>query len=99
MGGERAAQRRGYVERDAGQADDADLRTAVAAYERRDKNALGWRRERAKLKARGKPALLRLLDLAKEPERAHAAFGALRSVSGELIPDDVTAWSVYLESK
>jgi hypothetical protein len=55
-------------------------------------------RARARLRALGQPALERLVELAGQEEQATLAFGLLRALTGELIPDDLTAWRAFVRS-
>ena len=77
---------------------DDSLDRAIAAFGARDKDPDAWKRARADVSARGRPALARLLELATGP-RSAPSYEVMRSITGELIPDDAGAWRAYLESK
>ncbi|MBI3725364.1 hypothetical protein HY251_15635 [bacterium] len=72
---------------------------ALSAYPARERNRDAWVRAREALEAQGEAGFRRLLEIAREPKRAGAAFAVLRGVTGELIPDDIEAWRGFLESK
>jgi hypothetical protein len=78
---------------------DAEIDRGLAAYAKRADDAPAWRAQRAKLNARGKVVLAEVVSIAEDPRRSAQAFTLLRALTGELIPDDLASWKVYLDSR
>ncbi|MBI3726199.1 hypothetical protein HY251_19900 [bacterium] len=72
------------------------VETALLAHASREKDAAAWKKARSEAASSGKLARRFLLEAVRAGKHAEAAFEVLRHVTGELIPDDEAAWTLYL---
>jgi hypothetical protein len=83
----------------AGAAASDGVDRAIAAFGARSTDARAWKTAVSQVRTTGSPALLPLLEAAGSSARSEAAFGVLRAVTGELIPDDLEAWTRFLAGR
>jgi hypothetical protein len=70
--------------------------TALTFYASRERDSAAWKKACASVRSSGKLALRLLLEESATKASEDAAFEVLRRATGQLIPDDETAWTTCL---